>query len=46
MNEHDIVNEHDENKYTFNVWLQSLRWFKTNQNKIGDLNNDETKFPS
>ena len=31
MNEFDIVNENDESKFTFDVWLETLRWF-TNKN--------------
>ena len=27
---HDIINETDEDKYTFSVWLDALLWLKQN----------------
>ena len=39
INEHDVLNEQDESKFTFNIWLQSLRWLKHNYNQLTDSKN-------
>ena len=32
----DLINETDEDKFTFEVWREELQWFKANYSKMSD----------